>query len=212
MGDGNPEDWVTTIDRLAELDFDTLIMGHGRPAGRDWLRHASLLPPDIGEGSVVSRMPDSNRMIVNFVPAEPVPILSGYPSITLTMAVDGSVIEAQIRWANIVRSDVYQLMSADQAWQLVSTGQAYLDPDLSQAGIDPGTDVKGRVTFTAISVAYATAGPPGGASTSSRSTSLKGGSGRRVTKRRTRSRPTSRRSRTQGRRSDKSLLYREWGE
>ena len=38
MGDGYPEDWVTTIDRLAELDFDTLIMGHGRPAGRDWLR------------------------------------------------------------------------------------------------------------------------------------------------------------------------------
>jgi glyoxylase-like metal-dependent hydrolase (beta-lactamase superfamily II) len=38
MGDGFPEDWVTTIDRLAELDFDTIIMGHGRPAGRDWLR------------------------------------------------------------------------------------------------------------------------------------------------------------------------------
>jgi hypothetical protein len=131
-------------------------------AGRDWLRHASLLPPDIGTGSVVSRMPDSNRLIVNFVPAEPVPILSGYPSITLTMAVDGSVIEAQIRWANIVRSDVYQLMSPDQAWQLVTTGQAYLAPDLRGAGIDPGTEVKGRVTFTAISIAYATAGPPGG--------------------------------------------------
>src|SRR6188474_3937876 len=37
MGDGYPEDWAGTIDRLAELDFDTLIMGHGRPAGRDWL-------------------------------------------------------------------------------------------------------------------------------------------------------------------------------
>lgn len=38
MGDGYPEDWVATIDRLAELDFETIIMGHGRPAGRDWLR------------------------------------------------------------------------------------------------------------------------------------------------------------------------------
>ena len=38
MGDGYPEDWVATIDRLAELDFDTIIMGHGNPAGREWLR------------------------------------------------------------------------------------------------------------------------------------------------------------------------------
>ena len=38
MGDGYPEDWVSTIDRLAELDFDTLVMGHGYPAGREWLR------------------------------------------------------------------------------------------------------------------------------------------------------------------------------
>jgi glyoxylase-like metal-dependent hydrolase (beta-lactamase superfamily II) len=38
MGDGYPEDWVATIDRLAELDFDTIIMGHGHPTGRDWLR------------------------------------------------------------------------------------------------------------------------------------------------------------------------------
>ena len=38
MGDGYPEDWVTTLDRLAELDFTHIIMGHGEPAGRDWLR------------------------------------------------------------------------------------------------------------------------------------------------------------------------------
>src|SRR5258705_2851028 len=34
MGDGYPEDWVTTLDRLAELDWDTLVMGHGGPPGR----------------------------------------------------------------------------------------------------------------------------------------------------------------------------------
>jgi glyoxylase-like metal-dependent hydrolase (beta-lactamase superfamily II) len=38
MGDGYPEDWVETLDRLAELDWTRLIMGHGEPAGRDWLR------------------------------------------------------------------------------------------------------------------------------------------------------------------------------
>jgi cyclase len=38
MGDGYPEDWVGTLDRLAELDFTHLVMGHGEPAGRDWLK------------------------------------------------------------------------------------------------------------------------------------------------------------------------------
>jgi cyclase len=38
MGDGYPSDWATTLDRLAELDFTHMIMGHGEVAGRDWLR------------------------------------------------------------------------------------------------------------------------------------------------------------------------------
>jgi cyclase len=38
MGDGYPEDWVATIDRLARLDFVHMIMGHGDVAGRDWLQ------------------------------------------------------------------------------------------------------------------------------------------------------------------------------
>jgi cyclase len=37
MGDGYPEDWVGTLDRLAQLDFTHIIMGHGDPAGREWL-------------------------------------------------------------------------------------------------------------------------------------------------------------------------------
>lgn len=129
---------------------------------RDWLRRTSLLPPDIGDGEVLTRIPESNRLVVGFAPVEPEDILSGYPSITITMSADGNVVEAAIRWANIVRADVYQLMSPDQAWQLVSSGQAYLAPDLGDAEIDPGSDVKGRVTFSSLSIAYATAGPPGG--------------------------------------------------
>ena len=38
MGDGFPEDWAETLDRLAQLDFTHVIMGHGEPADRDWLR------------------------------------------------------------------------------------------------------------------------------------------------------------------------------
>ena len=38
MGDGYPADWATTLDRLAELDFTHMIMGHGEVVGRDWLR------------------------------------------------------------------------------------------------------------------------------------------------------------------------------
>ena len=38
MGDGYPEDWVGTLDRLAQLDFTHIIMGHGAVVGRDWLR------------------------------------------------------------------------------------------------------------------------------------------------------------------------------
>jgi cyclase len=37
MGDGYPEDWVGTLDRLAQLDFTHIIMGHGDIASRDWL-------------------------------------------------------------------------------------------------------------------------------------------------------------------------------
>ena len=38
MGDGYPEDWAGTLDRLAQLDFTHIIMGHGDVADRDWLR------------------------------------------------------------------------------------------------------------------------------------------------------------------------------
>ena len=129
---------------------------------RDWLRLKSLLPPDIGDGRVEARIEDTNRLIVVFGPAEPLNVLAGYPSIMVTLGSNGEVIEAQVRWANIVRGDVYQLMTAQEAWQLVSSGQAFLSPDLADAKIEPGSDIKGRVTFSSISIAYATAGPPGG--------------------------------------------------
>jgi glyoxylase-like metal-dependent hydrolase (beta-lactamase superfamily II) len=38
MGDGYPEDWAGTLDRLARLDFTHILMGHGDVADRGWLR------------------------------------------------------------------------------------------------------------------------------------------------------------------------------
>jgi hypothetical protein len=161
-------DLFVTIDQIQY--FSTAEVAEGELPGddsavsnaRDWLRSASLLPPDIGEGSVVSRIPEANRLVVQFRPTEPTPVLSGYPSISMTLSADGTVLEAAIRWANIVRADVYQLMAPEEAWQLVSSGQAYLAPELGEAGIEAGTDIEGRVTFSSLSIAYASAGPPGG--------------------------------------------------
>jgi glyoxylase-like metal-dependent hydrolase (beta-lactamase superfamily II) len=38
MGDGYPEEWVGTLQKLEQLDFTHMIMGHGDVAGKDWLR------------------------------------------------------------------------------------------------------------------------------------------------------------------------------
>ncbi|HEV8676218.1 MAG TPA: MBL fold metallo-hydrolase [Methylomirabilota bacterium] len=38
MGDGYPEDWGRTLARLEQFDFTQMLMGHGEPAGKDWLR------------------------------------------------------------------------------------------------------------------------------------------------------------------------------
>ena len=50
MGDGYPEDWAGTLDRLAQLDFTHIIMGHGDVAGREWLAHLPELRPRHGRG------------------------------------------------------------------------------------------------------------------------------------------------------------------
>jgi len=50
MGDGYPEDWVGTLDRLAALDFTHIIMGHGDPCGREWLTVFRNYVRDMVEG------------------------------------------------------------------------------------------------------------------------------------------------------------------
>jgi hypothetical protein len=131
-------------------------------SARDWLRKVKLLPVDIGDGVVQNRSDEAKQLIVTFTPAEPQDVLSAYPSITVTEGPKGQVVEAAVRWANIVRADIYQLMPAQQAWQLVQSGQAYVDADLTKAKEDPGADIQGQATFTSVSIVYATSGPPGG--------------------------------------------------
>lgn len=129
---------------------------------REWLRTAGILPPDLGDGRVVSRIDGTKRVIVVFGPAEPAAVLAAYPSISITLGPGAVVIEAALRWASVVRTDVYQLMPAKQAWQIVESGQAYIEANIAKAELEPGADVKGRATFTDISIAYSTSGPPGG--------------------------------------------------
>lgn len=128
---------------------------------REWLRSAGLAPADLGEGTVVGRSAETNRLVVQFEPLEPTPILAGYPSITVTLAPDGTVLEASARWAEIEQDDLYVLRPAEEAWAEVQTGQVYLEADLTDAGIEPGSDVAGDVEYTEIGIAYTTAGPPG---------------------------------------------------
>jgi glyoxylase-like metal-dependent hydrolase (beta-lactamase superfamily II) len=37
MGDAYPEEWARTLERLEQLDFTTVVLGHGEPAGKEWL-------------------------------------------------------------------------------------------------------------------------------------------------------------------------------
>jgi hypothetical protein len=129
---------------------------------RDWLRVAGLLPPDLGDGRIVSRVEETKRVTVLFGPAEPAPVLAAYPSIAVTVGPNGVVLESSLRWANVVRIDVYRLMPARQAWQLIESGQAYIEAELQDAGVSPGSDVKGHATFDSVRIAYSTSGPPGG--------------------------------------------------
>jgi hypothetical protein len=129
---------------------------------REWLRLTGLMPPDLGDAQVVGRVEDSQRVVVQFLPEEPKDVLSGYPSITVTLGPTGTILEASLRWAEIRRGDVYQLRPAQEAWKDVESGQAYVEVDLPEDQAPAGTEVKGDVTYSSVVLAYTTAGPPGG--------------------------------------------------
>jgi len=129
---------------------------------QDWLRTTGLLPPNIGNGSVTERSDDAKRLTVTFNAQEPGTIMGDFPGVSVTLGPEGVVLEATKRWANIQRSDIYQLRDADDAWGQVLSNQGYIEADISAADLPAGATVTGTVTYNNVSIAYTTAGPPGG--------------------------------------------------
>jgi hypothetical protein len=128
---------------------------------REWLRLTGLLPPDLGDATIVGRVELSQRVVVQFLPQEPKAILSAYPSITVTLGPTGTILEASLRWAQIRRGDLYQLRPAQEAWNEVQSGQAYLEVSLPEANAPAGAEVTGDATYSGVDLGYTTAGPPG---------------------------------------------------
>lgn len=129
---------------------------------REWLRESGLVPPDIGSGKIVSKNDKTGRLVVLFGPVEPDNVLSGYPSVTVSLDAKGQILEATSRWAIIQRGDLYQLRAPAQVWELVKSGQAYIEVNVPASDYPGGSEIDGTVAYTDISVAYTTAGPPGG--------------------------------------------------
>jgi len=128
---------------------------------RDWLRTSSLIQPDLGDGTIVSRDETTGRIVVVFTPVEPVGLLAAYPSINVSIGRGGVVLEVSSRWAAIQRSDLYQLRPSEEAWRQVESGQGYIETDLTGSTIEPSSVVSGLVTYDTIGLVYTTAGPPG---------------------------------------------------
>jgi hypothetical protein len=129
---------------------------------REWLRLSGLTPPDIGEATIASRAEESDRVVVIFTPVEPEELLAAYPSITVTLGPAGTILEASIRWADIRRADVFRLRDVEDAWAQVQAGQGYIEADILEAEVPAGSEITGTVTYNDVSIAYTTAGPPGG--------------------------------------------------
>lgn len=128
---------------------------------REWLRQTQLLPANIGQGVVETRIESPARVIVTFKPAEPADLLSSSPGITVTMGPNGAILEASFRWAELRAADVYQLRDAEAAWLEVSERRAYLQAAVPVDVFPQGSAITGNAEYSTISLAYTTSGVPG---------------------------------------------------
>lgn len=128
---------------------------------REWLRQTSLLPPNIGDGTIRSRVDSPARMIVLFKPIQPAPLLSDFPSISVTVGGKGAILESAIRWATIAPGENYQLRPLSQAWNDVSGQRSYLNTQLPSDPYKDGSTIKGKAVYNQVSVAYSSSGVPG---------------------------------------------------
>lgn len=128
---------------------------------REWLRSKGLLPGDVGEGTVLARSEQPQRVIAGFQPVQPSPLISSTPMVTVSMGPNGQVLEATNGWATISQDVVYQLRGADFAWQEVEERRAWVDASLPTDEFAPGSSIGGAVVYTQLSLAYTTSGVPG---------------------------------------------------
>lgn len=128
---------------------------------REWLRVTDLLPPNIGDGAIVARIEQPARLIVGFTPADPSPLLSSTPGITVTVGPGGTILEARISWADIVEAEAFRLRGVDDAFTQVASRQSYLDVELPTDAYPQGSDIRGTATYDTVSIAYTTSGAVG---------------------------------------------------
>jgi len=128
---------------------------------RDWLRISGLMPADMGDGSIVARIEEPARLIVEFLPANPAPLLSSTPGITVTVGPAGSILESRVSWATITEADTYRLRGVSDAFTLVEGRQSYLDVTLPIEQFPQGSSIAGVVTYDGVSIAYTSSGTIG---------------------------------------------------
>jgi hypothetical protein len=130
-------------------------------AARDWLRTNGMLPPNVGDGTIRARVEQPARIVVDFQPVSPAPLISSTPNVTAIVGPEGAVLEATYNWAELVAGDVYQLRGAEAAWTDVESRRAWIDARLPTDTFEPGMTIGGSVEYTRISIAYTTSGIPG---------------------------------------------------
>lgn len=128
---------------------------------REWLRQTQLLPANIGEGVIETRVESPPRVFVTFKPVEPESLLSSYPGITIVMGPNGAILEASFRWAEIRSGDVYQLRDAQAAWLEVAERRAYLQATVPADTFPQGATITGTAEYASVSLSYTTSGVPG---------------------------------------------------
>ncbi|MGE3799052.1 MAG: hypothetical protein AB7G88_14565, partial [Thermomicrobiales bacterium] len=129
---------------------------------REWLRTAGLLPNSADGGRVITRSQETQRVVVQFLPLEPLGLIAAYPSVLVTEGPGGFVVESSIRWPSIERADLYQLRDPVEAWQEIASGQSFLDIQLPEGIADENGVVRGDASYSQVDIGYTTAGLPGG--------------------------------------------------
>ena len=145
------------VDDEADMPSDESAIA----AAREWLRTTNLLPANIGEGEIVARIDSPARLVVAFKPANPAPLLSSTPGITVTVGPGNQVLESRIAWAEIAEGDMYRLRGEEDAFTMVASRQSYLDLDVPQEQFPQGTVVSGSASYDAVSIAWTTSGVVG---------------------------------------------------